>query len=114
MPQKGNFSIVLSPELYRKVFKPRQKRLFRFVKGHTDARILLHNCGSVYRVIGDFIDIAVDALNPVQVSAGDMDPEKLKNEFGREITFWGRIDTHKVLPFETPVQYRYRKKSKGR
>jgi uroporphyrinogen decarboxylase len=66
----------------------------------------------VYRLIGDFIDIAVDALNPVQVSARDMDPEKLKNEFGREITFWGGIDTHKVLPFETPVQVKEEVKRK--
>jgi len=97
---------ILSPELYREIFKPRQKKLFGFVKSHTDAKILFHSCGSVYKFIGDFIDMGVDALNPVQVSAQDMDTEILKKKFGHRIAFWGGVDTHRVLPFGTPEEVR--------
>jgi uroporphyrinogen decarboxylase len=95
---------ILSLELYRKIFKPRQEKLLSFIKSHTNAKILFHSCGSVYKFIGDFIDIGVDALNPIQVSARDMDSKKLKKEFGHRITFWGGIDTHKVLPSGTPEE----------
>ena len=51
------------------------------------------------------IEIGVDALNPVQVSAASMDTKKLKKEFGKDITFWGGgVDTQRVLPYGTPKE----------
>jgi uroporphyrinogen decarboxylase len=44
----------------------------------------------------------VDALNPVQVAAAKMEPARLKREFGDRISFWGAIDTQRVMPFGTP------------
>lgn len=93
---------IISPHLYRELIKPRQKKLYQFIKSNTRAKLLLHSCGSVYQLIPDFIEIGVDALNPVQVSARDMDTRKLKKEFGDKITFWGGgCDTQKVLPLGT-------------
>jgi uroporphyrinogen decarboxylase len=54
----------------------------------------------------DLIEVGVDCLNPVQVSAKDMDTKRLKKEFGDRMAFWGAIDTHKVLPFGTPEEVR--------
>jgi len=103
---------ILSPDLYRKIFKPRQKKLYSFIKAKTDAKILHHSCGSVSKLIGDFIDAGIDALNPIQVSATDMDTKKLKREFGNKIAFWGGVDSQRVLPFGTPDDVR--KEVKGR
>ena len=64
--------------------------------------IFLHSCGSVYPFIGDFIDAGVQILNPVQTNAKNMDPVRLKQEFGKDIVFWGGgCDTQHVLPFGT-------------
>jgi uroporphyrinogen decarboxylase len=93
---------IISPAHYRKFIKPRQKKLYSFIKEHSACKILLHSCGSVYPIIDDFIEIGVDALNPIQVSASNMDTKRLKNEFGDRITFWGGgCDTQQVLPFGT-------------
>ena len=95
----------LSPKLYREVVKPRHKRLYQYLKEQADAYIFIHTCGSVYEFIPDFIEMGIDALNPVQVSAKDMDTKKLKSEFGKDITFWGGgCDTQEVLPFGTPSE----------
>lgn len=95
----------LSPQLYREVVKPRHKRFYQYIKKHSNAYLLLHSCGSVYEFIPDFIEMGVDALNPIQVSAKDMDTHRLKREFGKDITFWGGgCDTQKVLPFGTPKE----------
>ena len=95
----------LSPQLYRKVVKPHHTKLYQYIRGHTSARLFLHTCGSVYAFIPDFIEMGVDVLNPVQVSAKDMDTKRLKREFGKDITFWGGgCDTQKVLPFGTPAE----------
>jgi len=93
----------MRPKLYREMVKPYHRRLVEAIKSKTDAKVLLHSDGAVYEIIGDFIDIGVEALNPIQVSARGMgDTRKLKAEFGRDLCFWGAIDTHRVLPFGTP------------
>lgn len=97
----------IHPETYRKLIKPFHRKLIEHIKGLADVRVLFHSCGSVYRFIPDFIDIGVDILNPVQISAAEMNPRVLKREFGRDITFWGGgIDTQRVLPLGTPQEVR--------
>lgn len=96
-------SPLISPETYRRMVKPVQKRVWQFIKSKTDAHLFLHSCGSVRKFIPDLIEIGVDILNPVQVAAADMDPTELKREFGKDLTFWGGgCDTQNVLTFGTP------------
>jgi uroporphyrinogen decarboxylase len=96
---------MIRPELYRKMVKPKQKRLVEAIKKKTDAKIFFHGCGAVYDLIPDLIEVGFDILNPVQVSARGMDTKKLKQEYGKDITFWGGgVDTQRVLPFGTPQQ----------
>jgi uroporphyrinogen decarboxylase len=68
------------------------------------AKVCFHSCGSVYYFIPHFIDIGIDALNPVQVTAAKMEPERLKGDFGGKIAFWGGINTQRILPFGTPAE----------
>lgn len=98
---------MLSPETYRNTVKKYHARLFEYVKKRFGKPLLLHSCGSVYHLIPDLIEIGVDALNPVQVSAADMDSKKLKREFGRDLAFWGGgCDTQVVLGTGTPADVR--------
>ena len=96
---------MISPASYKEMIFPYQKRLFGFIKRNTDAHLLLHSCGSVYRFIPHLIEAGVDALNPVQVSAAEMDTKTLKRQFGKDICFWGGgCDTQHVLNAGTPRQ----------
>lgn len=90
---------IISPNMYRKFIKPRHKKLFSFIRSKTKAHIFLHSCGSVYSLIPDLIETGVEILSPVQITAANMEPERLKKEFGKDITFWGGgVDTQQVLP----------------
>ncbi len=89
---------IISPELYRELFKPRHQKFFDAVRKHTAAFIHFHCCGSIYKLLPDLIDLGIDAINPVQVAARDMDSSILKSEFGSKLSFWGGIDTQRVLP----------------
>jgi uroporphyrinogen decarboxylase len=90
---------LMSPDTYRSIFKPRHAALNAYVHERSDLKTFLHSCGSLYDLLPDIIETGVDILNPVQISARDMQPEKLKAEFGDDITFWGGgADTRKVLP----------------
>ncbi|MGL4647957.1 MAG: uroporphyrinogen decarboxylase family protein, partial [Caldilineaceae bacterium] len=72
---------------------------------HSQMRTFLHCCGSIYKLLPDLIEAGFDVINPVQVSARDMEPEKLKAAFGKEITFWGGgCDTRAILNRGTPAE----------
>lgn len=98
---------LISPETYRRLIKPKDKKLLSAIKAKTDAKIFFHSCGATKNFIHDLIDIGVDILNPVQVSAKDMNTQDLKREFGDDIVFWGGgCDTQHVLPFGKPNEVR--------
>lgn len=98
---------MISRDLYKQLIYPRQKKLFQYVHDHSNAKVFLHSCGAISSIIGDLIDAGVDILNPVQIGATGMEPKKLKQEFGKDVVFWGGgIDTQHVLASGTPEQVR--------
>jgi uroporphyrinogen decarboxylase len=100
--------LTYSPDMYRRLFKPRHKAIIRFLKDHAgEAKILYHCCGAAEPLLRDLIEIGVDAYNPLQVSAKGMnDTKKLKALYGKDLTFWGGIDSQRILPFGTPQEVR--------
>jgi uroporphyrinogen decarboxylase len=91
-------ALLFSPSTYRAQIKPYHHRMINAIKSRTGAKVLYHSCGAVTALLDDLIEIGIDALNPVQVSAKGMDPSVLKERFGDRIAFWGGIDTHRILP----------------
>jgi uroporphyrinogen decarboxylase len=99
---RGTF---MSPDMYRKFFKPRHQRMCDYVKSHSQMHTFLHSCGSIYAVIPDLIEAGFEILNPVQTSCRNMEPSRLKEEFGNDITFWGGgCDTREILNLATPQE----------
>ena len=98
---------LISPQMYRRMIKPYHAEVIAAIKGKTKAKIFYHSDGNVYPLLGDYVDIGVDVLNPVQISAADMgDTARLKREFGEKLSFCGAVDTHWVLPYGTPDDVR--------
>jgi len=103
----GQSGPLFSPRFYRSVVRPRQQRVIETVKRHSSAKIWYHTCGDCSAYIPDFIEMGIDALNPVQISVPGMDARMLKRKWGDEIVFWGGgIDAQHVLPFARPDEVR--------
>jgi hypothetical protein len=97
--QNGPF---ISARAYRDLYKPFHLQINNWMHKNTAWKSFIHSCGSIKALIPDFIEAGFDILNPVQCSAADMDPYKLKQEFGDRVTFWGGgVDTQRTLPFGT-------------
>jgi uroporphyrinogen decarboxylase len=96
---------LINPDTYRKMVKPKQRRLVEAIKKKTKAKLFFHGCGATFDLIPDLIDLGFDILNPVQVSARGMDTKRLKQAYGKDITFWGGgVDTQRVLPFGSQTE----------
>ncbi len=96
--------LLCSPKAYLKFIKPYEKQMIERIRKYTDAKIYRHSCGSVYEIIPDFIEMGIDILNPVQPLAKNMEPWRLKKEFGKYLTFCGGIDIQRLLPRGTPEE----------
>jgi uroporphyrinogen decarboxylase len=103
----GQNGPLISPALWRALIKPRQARIISTIKAHTNAPVFYHTCGAVTEFLDDLIDIGVDILNPVQVSATGMESAGLKKRYGNRLAFWGGgCDTQRILPFGSPAEVR--------
>ena len=97
----------IRPELWAEMIKPHYARLCAWIHRNTSWKTFLHCCGSIYHLIPHMIEAGIDILNPIQTSAANMQPERLKQEFGGKIVFWGGgCDTQQVLPTATPEEIR--------
>jgi uroporphyrinogen decarboxylase len=98
-------AMMISPRTWRALVKPELARVFAVAKAH-HLWLAYHCCGALRPIIPDLIEIGLDVLNPVQGNCPGMDPLELKQEFGRQITFMGGLDTQELLPHGTVDQVR--------
>jgi len=100
--QTGPF---ISPDCYREFYKPYHKVFNDWVHEHTGWKVFFHTCGSIVAILDDLVDVGVDIINPVQFTAGGMELESLKRNYGDRLVFWGGgVDPQKTLPFGTPEE----------
>ena len=100
-------SQMCSQQAFDEFYAPYYQKVNRWIHEHTMWKTLKHSCGAIYPFIPKLINCGFDSLNPVQCSAAGMDPQRLKDDFGDKILYWGGgVDTQKVLPFGTPAQVR--------
>jgi uroporphyrinogen-III decarboxylase len=97
--------MLISPQMWRRFFKPRMAELFADLKGiNSGLKIAYHSDGNIEAIIPDLIEIGLDVLNPVQ--PGSMSATALRRTYGKRLAFWGTIDEQNTLPFGSPAQVR--------
>lgn len=97
--------LLFSPRMFRKFFLGNIKRLTTLAHSY-GLKVMMHSCGSISKIMPELIEAGVDILDPIQVTAKDMEPELLADKFGGKIVFHGGIDTQQVLPSTTPEEVR--------
>ena len=103
----GQDGPMFSLDFYRTMLKPRQQELIKYIKSLTNAKICYHTCGSCIVFIPDLIETGIDILNPIQVGLPNMEPQKIKDEFGKHISFWGgAIGTQYLFSLNNQEQIR--------
>lgn len=96
---------MLSMDTFRTLYKPYYKKINDWIHAHTSWKTWYHTCGAVADFMEDFIEMGMDVVNPVQLSAVGMDGAELKETYGKRITFWGGgVNTQHTLPSGTPKE----------
>ena len=96
---------IMSPAVFRTVFKPRYRRLTDLVKSKTKAKVCLHTCGATYWILQDLIDAGINVVHPLQPTAkGNEDPVRLKRDYGDRLSFYSNIANTTILPHGKPEE----------
>jgi uroporphyrinogen decarboxylase len=86
---------------YREFYKPYQAETIKHIRKYLrpETKIILKSGGSINHFIPDLIEIGVDVLSPLQPLAKNMEPWRLKKEYGNDVSFLGGFDIQSLLPF---------------
>ncbi len=95
--------LLFSPDMWVDFFGAPLQRLTALAHAH-GLKVMMHSCGAIRALIPRLIEVGVDILDPVQVSARGMQPAALKECFGDQLVFHGGVDTQQILPFGTREQ----------
>ena len=97
----GQTSMLMSPKMWRAYLKPRMAELIASLRAINPLiKIAYHSDGVISPIIPELIEIGIDVLNPVQPLA--MDPDRVKQDYGNVLCFWGSMDIQRTLPYGTP------------
>ena len=95
----------MSNEMFRQLYKPYYTRVCDWIHKNTGWKTYMHTCGAIEPLLNDFIEMGLDIVNPVQLSAAGMDAKQLKDKYGDKLVFWGGgVDTQATLPQGTPEE----------
>lgn len=98
---------MLRPEMYGEYCFPYVKQFCDFVHRNSDKKVFLHSCGSIEPLLPYIAEAGVDIINPVQISAQNMNPVTLKEKYGDRLCFWGGgCNTQQVLGVKPPDEVR--------
>ncbi|MHB1483497.1 MAG: uroporphyrinogen decarboxylase family protein [Saccharofermentanales bacterium] len=96
---------LISQSMFDEFFIDNIKSFSRLGKSY-GAKIFFHCCGSAYKFIPSLLDAGIEILDPVQTTAANMEPDRLKREFGDRLSFHGAAETQHIIPNGTPEQVR--------
>ena len=102
--------LLFSMDHFEAFIAPRLKKIIDMAHSH-NVRLMFHSCGSIIPTIEPLIKLGIDILDPLQVSADNMDPHFIKDQFGSRLCLHGSMDTQFLLPKGTPEEVRYKARS---
>jgi uroporphyrinogen decarboxylase len=99
----GQSSMLLSPAMWRRLLKPRLAAIIETMRAvNAGIKVAYHSDGWIEPIVPELIEIGVDVLNPMQPTA--MDLNRVSQQYGERLSFWGSIDIQQTLPFGTPSE----------
>jgi uroporphyrinogen decarboxylase len=95
--------LMIAPDMWREHIKPHSARLISPFR-EKGFMTFYHSCGSLVPVIDDLIEVGLQFLDPIQITAEGMQPEPLAEQFGDRLSFHGAVDEVELLPHATPAE----------
>ena len=80
-------SLFFSPDYWRTYFKPWVKEMTDYAHSK-GLMVIYHGCGNIAHILDDYIEIGIDAMNPLEAKAG-LDAVELRRKYGHKLGVCG-------------------------
>ncbi|MHC4961031.1 MAG: uroporphyrinogen decarboxylase family protein [Planctomycetota bacterium] len=80
-------NMFFSPDYWRQHFKPWVKAIAEYAHSK-GLMVIYHGCGDVSKILEDYIEIGIDAMNPLEAKAG-LDAVQLRKKYGSRLGICG-------------------------
>ena len=80
-------NMFFSPDYWRQYFKPWVKAISDYAHSK-GLMVIYHGCGDIRKILNDFIEIGIDAMNPLEAKA-NLDAVKLRKQYGHKLGICG-------------------------
>ncbi len=98
-------TMFISPAMWRRFFKPRMAQIIAAARAiQPELRVLYHSDGFIEPIVGDLIEIGVNALNPLQPE--HMDAVRIRQSYGSRLALWGTVGCQTTFSFGKPEEIR--------
>jgi len=91
---------------FNKYIAPYFNKFFDMVHSY-GAKVMMHSCGSVYKFIPRLIELGLDILDVIQVSAEGMNIQELGSKFGKDLCFSGSMDVQSFMVTGTEEEIKH-------
>jgi uroporphyrinogen decarboxylase len=96
---------LISTEVWDEMMGPCAERIIDLVHSR-GKKVFYHTDGSAPEIVDRLVSMGIDILNPIQHVCPGMERDRLKNLYGKKLTFHGAVENQMVLPFGTPAEVR--------
>ena len=90
--------LLISEQDWEDIYYENYKKLIDLAHSY-GFRVMVHSCGGIEPLLPGFIELGVDIIDPVQITAEGMDPEILAGKYGEKLIFHGALDTQNIFPY---------------
>lgn len=93
--------LLISKEDWYEIYYENYKKLITLAHEY-NFKVMIHSCGAIEPLLPYFVELGVDIIDPVQITAKGMEPELLAKNYGKNMAFHGAVDTQSILPYGSP------------
>lgn len=97
--------LMISRQMIHDFVMPGAKRLIEQAHRY-GIKVIYHSCGAVFDAMPEMIAAGVDFIHPLQAHAQGMEPHRIKEAYGNQVSFCGGVDIQELLPNGTPQEVR--------
>jgi uroporphyrinogen decarboxylase len=98
-------TMMIGPHTWRQFFKPRLANIIESARASKpDLRVVYHSDGYFEPIIGDLMEIGVNAINPLQPD--HMDAGRIRKQFGPQMALWGTVGRQTTFSFASADEIR--------
>ena len=100
----GSTGPLFSPEMHKRFFDTRYRKMVKFYKEHGVALTMLDSDGKIDALIPGWLESGFDIIFPIEIGSWNASPVDLRKQFGNKLKMLGGVNKHVITLGEEAIR----------